>query len=108
MEPHERTKLIKLGADGINNHARCLINMGKYAECLEVISAGNVKHFGDNFKLMKVFVVSQFNLDQLEECSEYLRKCERNLEDIVERRMMDEEYEAGLDNTITKLPFIVF
>ena len=53
MEPHERTKLHKLGTDGINNHARCLINMGKYAECLELISAGNIKHFGENYKLSK-------------------------------------------------------
>ena len=97
MSDEERLLLLKHGSDGLNNYARCLINLGKYSECLEVISSGNAKQFGDNLKLCKVFVVALFNIGQLEECSDYLRKCEKLLEEIIEKRVMDEEYEKGID-----------
>jgi len=97
MSNEAQVTLIKLGSDGLNNHARCLINQGLYQECLDVISSGHAQHFGENLKLCKVFVVALFNVGKLNECSDYLRKCQKLLREIENKRLADQDYEKGVD-----------
>ena len=97
MPSDDLIQLLRVGSDGLNNQARCLINMGQYDECLQLISSPQAKKFGENIKLCKVFVVALFNLSKLEECNEYLRKCETLLGEIIEKRKSNPGYEKGIE-----------